>query len=153
MADNKEVKKEWLFKIGVISVFIIILALWLLNLRGVFSTNTNKDYDFSWQKVSAEIEKNTRETEEKMGFNKPKTASSSDFMKQVLDGASDLSSKSISTSTAILEIRKELLDLTKNATNSDNKNCPAYIDCMPRIGEAKPCVIPLGCEKITQIAY
>ncbi len=32
-------------------------------------------------------------------------------------------------------------------------NCPAYINCMPTIGVARPCVIPPGCEEFTQIVY
>lgn len=37
---------------------------------------------------------------------------------------------------------------------NDTNNCPAWINCMPTIGtEINDCVIPSGCEDITQIAY
>lgn len=32
-------------------------------------------------------------------------------------------------------------------------DCPKYIDCLPTIGVARPCKVPVGCEKITVIAY
>ena len=34
-----------------------------------------------------------------------------------------------------------------------NNNCPAYINCMPTIGEARSCQVPPGCEGVTVIAY
>ncbi|MFA4999978.1 MAG: hypothetical protein WC545_01295 [Patescibacteria group bacterium] len=41
---------------------------------------------------------------------------------------------------------------SKNLT--ENPNCPAYINCMPTYDSPpRPCVIPPGCEGITQIAY
>jgi hypothetical protein len=41
------------------------------------------------------------------------------------------------------------LPTAKDAT----KTCPQFIDCMPSVDRNKPCVVPLGCENITQIAY
>lgn len=44
-------------------------------------------------------------------------------------------------------------NVEKKSTSTSNTNCPEWINCMPTIGEARPCVIPPGCEGITQIAY
>ncbi|MBN2884553.1 hypothetical protein JXE04_01365 [Patescibacteria group bacterium] len=52
-------------------------------------------------------------------------------------------------SQKFLDELKDKLPVIEIATSS----CPAYIDCMPTIGQVKPCVIPTGCEAITQIAY
>ncbi|MFA5754736.1 MAG: hypothetical protein WC905_05355, partial [Patescibacteria group bacterium] len=40
-----------------------------------------------------------------------------------------------------------------NPPDIKNANCPAYVNCMPTIGESRPCQIPAGCEGITKIAY
>ncbi len=64
------------------------------------------------------------------------------------------------------EMEKKFQDLTdkvevpvENSTSSPTgmpeapAYCPEYINCMPTIGEARPCVIPPGCEEKTLIAY
>ncbi|MDD2354072.1 MAG: hypothetical protein PHH52_01325 [Patescibacteria group bacterium] len=58
------------------------------------------------------------------------------------------------------ETGKIIEDLTESekmtASSSEEikrNNCPEWINCMPTVGEARPCQIPPGCEGITQIAY
>jgi hypothetical protein len=43
--------------------------------------------------------------------------------------------------------------MATSTASAVGRNCPKYIDCMPTIGAAKSCVVPLGCEGITIIAY
>jgi len=155
--EEREAKKSLFLKIGVISVFALVFVLWLLNIQGVFGNISNQTNKVSWAEVSAEIDKNTKEAEARLGINQPATSTENEFVKKLLDKTANVASSSAATSTAILEIKKELSDLTKNISTSTvpvvKNNCPAYINCMPTIGEARPCVIPAGCENITQIAY
>lgn len=155
--EEREAKKSLFLKIGVISVFALVFVLWLLNIQGVFGNISNQTNKVSWAEVSAEIDKNTKEAEARLGINQPDTSTNNEFIKKLLDKTANVASSSVSSSTAILEIKKELLDLTKNTSTpvipATRSNCPAYINCMPTIGEARPCVIPAGCENITQIAY
>jgi glutamine synthetase adenylyltransferase len=44
-------------------------------------------------------------------------------------------------------------EATGTESGEINNNCPEYINCMPTIGEQRPCQIPVGCESKTIIAY
>lgn len=156
--EEREARKSLFLKIGVFSIFVLVFTLWLLNLKGVFSTIPS---DTSLSKIGAEIEKKAKADEDRLGLNSPSAISQQEFVDKLLDKTeqtiSSSTATSSATSTAILEIKKELLDLTKNIStttvDSDKKGCPPYINCMPTIGETRPCVVPPGCENITIIAY
>lgn len=53
----------------------------------------------------------------------------------------------------IEKTKEEMEELIEKFNNINN--CPKWINCMPNIGsgEKNNCVIPIGCEDITQIAY
>lgn len=156
--EEREARKSLFLKIGVFSIFALVFVLWLLNLKGIFSTIPR---DTSLSKIGAEIEKKTKADEDRLGLNQPDATSRQEFVDKLLDkteqAISSSTATSSATSTAILEIKKELLDLTKNTStttvDSSKTGCPPYINCMPTIGEARPCVVPPGCENITIIAY
>lgn len=152
--EEREAKKNLFLRIGVVSVFAVVFVLWLLNIQGVFSNVSSTESDSKWEETMAEIDKNTKETEDRLGLNSPEQDKTNEFVEKLLDKTEDMASSSISTSSAIIEIKKELSELVVTSTIPVvNKNCPPYINCMPSIGEARPCVIPPGCENITQIAY
>ena len=156
--EEREARKSLFLKIGVFSIFALVFVLWSLNLKGVFSTVSS---DKSLSEIGAEIEKKAKVDEDRLGLNEPDTTSQQEFVEKLLDKTeqtiSSSTATSSATSTVILEIKKELLDLTKGTSSttvdSDKKGCPPYINCMPTIGEARPCVVPAGCENITIIAY
>ena len=155
-SDGQKSKELLLVRASMILIVAVIFFLWLANLQGVFESQKTSN-DATWQKISSDMNKSFSEAENT--FNA--SASSSDdssFVKGLLDKASSTVASSAST-TATIQLKKELIDLTKAATTTiatswpKNLNCPSYIDCMPSIGAPRPCVIPAGCEKITQIAY
>ncbi len=142
-------------KVGIIIIISIILFLWLATLRGVFENQ--KEYKSNtWKKISADMDKSLKEASSQ--FDKAANLASSStnkaFVNELLDKASSTATSTVATTTAV-EIKKEILDLIKPAPTSSPKRsgCPEYINCMPSIGEARPCIVPVGCEKITQIAY
>ena len=128
--------------------------MWLANLQNVFEINSNKSDDVL-KRVRENIDQSLRETDLK--FNQSASSTENNFVKNLVDKASSTATSTISTTTAAIQIKKELSDLIKattTATSSPKRtSCPEYINCMPTIGESKPCVVPVGCEKITQIAY
>lgn len=156
--EEREARKSLFLKIGVFSIFALVFVLWLLNLKGVFSTISS---DTSLSKIGAEIEKKAKVDEDRLGLNEPDTTSQQEFVDKLLDKTEQAISSSTATSsassTAILEIKKELMDLTKATSTTvvdvNKTGCPPYINCMPTIGETRPCVMPAGCENITIIAY
>ncbi len=157
--DEQDAKKLLLVKIGIIIIAVAILFLWLANLRGVFE-NQKTTTDKTWEKISEDLNQSFKDAENR--FSEVASSSSNSFVKELISKASSTASSTIkvySTSTdysisTSSEIKKELMDLIKiSTTTPKNSNCPPYINCMPSIGEARPCIIPDGCEGITQIAY
>jgi hypothetical protein len=155
--EEANYRKSILFKIGIIVIIVIIFSLWLANLQNVFEINSNKGDDVL-KRVRENIDQSLKEAE--TNFTKSASSTESDFVNGLVDKVSSTATSTKSTSTVVIEIKKELTDLIKKeiatttATSSPKRiSCPEYINCMPTIGEQKPCVVPVGCEKITQIAY
>ena len=158
--DEQGVKKSLLVKMIIITIIAIIFFLWLFSLRNLFE-NKQVDNNSLLKKVSDDINNSLNETENRL--NQITSSSSDSMVKDLLDKASSTAASKISTTTVASELKKELIDLTNRATITASTTiatttlkkdtCPKYIDCMPTIGAAKPCVIPAGCEGITQIAY
>ena len=150
--DEQEAKKILLVKISLVIIVAVIFFLWLANLKGVFESQS-KSNDQTWKKISEDMSNSLNELDK---ISDKLSASSTDqaFVQDLLDKASSTAASSISTTTTSTEIKQELTDLIRTSTTSPKRiSCPEYIDCMPSIGEPRPCVIPVGCEKITQIAY
>jgi len=145
--DEQEGKKLLLVKVGVIIIVIVVFFLWLANLKGVFE-NQKISSDKTWEKISRDMNDSLNRLDT---VTSKLSASSTDnsFVNGLLEKASSTATSTISTSTAAAKLKKELIDIT----SSKKTSCPAYINCMPSIGAPRPCVIPPGCENITQIAY
>jgi len=140
-------KKALLFKIGIVVIIVAIFFLWLANLRNVFATKQITT-DSTWEKISSDMDKTFKDAE--ANFSDAASSTDKAFVNNLLEKASS----TVSTTTATVEVKKELTDLIKSATTTPKRiSCPPSINCMPTIGEARPCVVPVGCEKITQIAY
>jgi hypothetical protein len=140
-------KKSLLPKISIIILIAVIFCLWLANLNNVFDANSTSTDD-TFKKISADIDESLAKVNAKL--NKTVSSTSNTFVDDLLEKASS----STATSTVKIELKEELKGLIKTATTTNKKiGCPEYINCMPTIGDAKPCVIPAGCEKITKIAY
>lgn len=152
--EEKEARKSLFLKIGVSIIIVIVFFLWAANLKGVFESNNDKKKDHLFENISSDIDQQMKNLEQKMNANNA-TTTKNDFVKELIIKTDEIDSSS--TSTPVAEIKKELTDVIKGATttatSSSQVTCPPYINCMPTIGENKPCAIPVGCENITQIAY
>jgi hypothetical protein len=154
---DEQAKKKFLMKVGIASFMVLIFVFWILNIKNVFRSNaapSNDTNKAAWE----EIKNDFNETVDKMSesLNKIEAANeklkkaSSSLINELIVETNKIASSSASTtmSTSSLPVTD-----TQASSSVKNNNCPAYIDCMPTIGEAKPCQIPVGCEGITQIAY
>lgn len=153
--EEGEAKKSLLIKIAVSIIIAIVFFLWLANLKGVFESDQNKKVDTSWQKISEDINQRMKEIEKRMEDSQA-SSTKKNFVDELIKKTDSIASSSsnVSTSTVVEEIKKELIDLTKSTSTSPKRiGCPEYINCMPSIGEARSCAVPVGCENITQIAY
>lgn len=154
---EEQAKKKFLMKVGIISLMALILIFWLLNIKNVFKFNqTNQEASNpEWSSVRDEL----GETLDQLGDNfqkineaneSLKTASSS-LVNEIIKETEKIASSSIASSSN--STSTEVIPGEIAAEKPANTNCPEYINCMPTIGEPRPCVIPAGCEGITQIAY
>jgi hypothetical protein len=161
-----EEKKRLFIKVGVLIFSLLILVFWFFNLRASFNVDKGQIGENQGIDVWQEDFKKTIESARK-GLDEPIVASSSndtgqDFLNDLADnlekkeGLPSISEPVVPVvpvETATLSPENLLKDLENRLPQAPVNNCPAFIDCMPTIGDAKPCLIPPGCENITQIAY
>ncbi len=144
--DEPNYKKSLVLKFSIIIIIAVIFFLWLANLRNVLESNQRNNNQV-WQKITEDIDKSLNRLDE-ISNDLASTSDSNKFVSELVNRASS----TVATSTVKIELKEELSDLIKKATTTKS-NCPEYINCMPLIGEARPCTVPVGCEDITQIAY
>ena len=148
-SDKQENNKVLWTKIILILFVVIVFCLWLANLRNVFN-NQKPETDDTWKKINEAIQQ--VENNSNLASSTASSTKENKFVENLIDKASSTAS---STATASEEKIKNRLDNIMEATTTTvkNNNCPSYINCQPTIGKARTCIVPAGCEGITQIAY
>ncbi len=151
---DEQAKKKFLMKVVIISLMILILIFWVLNIKNVFRNNTLTDNGQSateWQNMKNDfndtINKMSQSLSEIEATNEKLKNASSSLVNELIIETNKIASSTVASSTAAS---------TETSTSSPSEiksNCPSFINCMPRIGEEVNCQIPAGCEGITQIAY
>lgn len=154
MENQSPFNKRNIIKFSLILFLVAVLFLWFANLKNVFNSTPNQKSD-TWEQINNDIDKTFKEIED--NFDQEVSSTSNEFVSDLLIKASGTVEKKIESS-ATTTIKEELAEDLKNiiATSTSKKqktDCPEYINCMPSIGESRPCIIPAGCEGVTQIAY
>lgn len=161
--DKDEAKKKFIMKVGIISLMVLILIFWILNIKKVFQNNEKMNAAQNiaqWQSIKEDFNETVDKMSSSLDKIQEKNAilnnASSSLVNELLIAAVTASSTASSTAAPSPEIASSspvVVEPISASSTDKNKNCPEYIDCMPTIGEARPCQIPVGCEGITQIAY
>lgn len=167
--NEDEKKKIFMTRVIIGSVAFIILILWGFNLKNVWqdSRNNNQASSTAWASLKNDLAKTLGEAQTKINKIKEDKASAEkkagdEFLSGLLEEAVKNASSSAltATSSAVVATSSPIFSATSTpgagriaSSTKPTANCPQYIDCMPTIGAAKPCVIPSGCEGITLIAY
>lgn len=150
MNSNKQENNKALWTKIILILFVaVVFGLWLANLRNVFD-NQKPETDDTWKKINEafkQIENNSN-----LASTTASSTKENKFVENLLDKASSTAS---STAAANEEkIKNRLGDIMEaTSTNIKKNNCPSYINCQPTLEKARPCVVPAGCEGVTQIAY
>ena len=175
--DEKQKEKTLFIKIIVGGLALVILVLWIFNLKNVWRTdkelaaaNDNKQ----WVNLKNDLDKTL--TDVKKQLNQIDKSKKDQAAQEHLFSGPPPFLRRLEESLA-KKIREEEALAKKNATSSvanatsspistsspiastspivqdKIKNCPAYINCMPMLDMERPCNIPVGCEGITTIAY
>lgn len=154
--EEQNDQKNVVFKIGIIVIVAVIFFLWLANLRNVLEDNKKENSDL-WQKITQDMDSSLSKLNEISNNLASTSVENNNFVKDLVNRVNSATSTAttsiISTSTVKTEIKEELVDIIKKGTTTVKNSCPEFINCMPTIGEARPCTIPVGCENVTQIAY
>jgi len=156
-----EQRKRFYLKIGVGLFSVLIAVLWLVSLRFSFTANLNdfivedSNQTAAWQEDLNEsfntLQTNLKDfqTEETQIKTEEKT-----FLQTMSANLAELASAQEAPDQTELIVEEKLgSEMLLELESRLNLQCPAYINCMPMIGEDRPCVLPPGCENITQIAY
>jgi len=160
--DEERQKKIFLMKVGIGFFMILILVLWIFNLKNVWRNSpVNGDSQATSTKTEwAQLKNDLSETISELSVRLDKietdkktleNIASSSLIQELIKETERLATSSASSTVATSSL--EAATSTITTLPIKNNNCPAYINCMPTIGEARPCQIPAGCEGITQIAY
>lgn len=159
MEENRP-KKILLMKIVVAILAIGILFIWVFNLKNVWRNEHQvpavSDAD-SWLKLRNDLNKTLVDIQQQLSqMNKIGTSqgssSSSDFLVNLAKNTKNYSS---SSSVEIVATSTITTPPATSSLPSVNQlgNCPKYINCMPTVGLAHPCQIPVGCEGVTTLVY
>ena len=162
--ESEEDKKKFLMKVGIISIMILIVIFWILNIKNVFSSETNTESDKSLEQlknIKNDFDSTLNQVNKTLGsvdtatstINKP--ASSTNISENDISASSSLVNNFIKETNKIVSSGTSSVPVLPIADSvlKSKSNCPAYINCMPTVGETRDCKIPAGCENITQIAY
>jgi hypothetical protein len=170
-------QKKFLFWSLVLFVMVLIIFLRVIKKSSfnniILEEKTNNSLD--WQSFSKKFNSILNDFDD--DWNEVKNEKKSKVKNIFIENIKD-STSTEATSTNVLDIEKEKIvddeeeniennyqDIEKLKDDMDNlkekfinvNNCPEWINCMPMIGvekkDRKDCVIPKGCEGITQIAY
>ncbi|PKM87726.1 hypothetical protein CVU83_02675 [Candidatus Falkowbacteria bacterium HGW-Falkowbacteria-2] len=170
--NHEEAKKIKLLKIGVWTFSVLLLAVWIISLRfsvGSSAPATNEDVN-AWQTEFTEtigiIRQGLDEAgEEDIASSTEITEQGREFIEELKNDVENIKPIVTSGDDVASSSADSILDDLERRLNASStpiytpevvipkKSCPEYINCMPTIGEARPCIIPPGCENYTQIAY
>jgi cytoskeletal protein RodZ len=153
MKSERE-KKLLIMKVGVITIIVLIFFLWVFNMRNIWrpialDNNKNQAQDSEMSNFKQDVNKQMTEINKKLTDitdkkQEAQNKAGDDLLNSIIKDAGSATSSPVNdlatTSTSSLPVVK-------------NSSCPAYVNCMPTIGEARPCQVPVGCEGVTLIAY
>ncbi len=165
MAGERD--KNFFVRISVAVLAILILALWVFNLQNVWRQEkkmSGPDDSQEWASLKNDLDKTLAGLKDKLSqFDKANkdNVKNQEFLNNLVNETKRLASSTSASSATEGSVGSPIATQPEATTTPSStaqfapkgQNCPAYIDCMPTIGAARPCQIPAGCEGITQIAY
>ncbi len=149
MSSHK--KKTRFMQIAITIFAVVILFFWLSNIDNAFQKTkelSNNEGRLKWQEFKADLDKTIESVNHH--FQAAKKENQEENIKEDSDALID----DLITATEKLASSTITIPSDNPEAPIINNNCPEWIDCMPTIdAKPRPCVIPPGCEGITQIAY
>ena len=129
---------------------LVIVIAWSGNIGKIFSSNDSQSKEESklWDDLKSDLISNFDEAAKKSEIAAKETSD------KLVEAKGEILASELIKATEELVVDEPVVATSTEATSSAPIfSCPAYIDCMPKIGDAPACQIPVGCEDVTQIAY
>ena len=150
--------KQTILKIILISLAVFVGVLWLANLKNSLISK-GEPSSLTTESITQTLENNLNENANLINAS---TEMEKVFVNQLMVEANNIKPQPDTEAPVLEEPIENYLsepdesadsELTK-PINPNQTNCPAYVNCMPTFGEpARPCVIPPGCEGVTEKVY
>ena len=150
--------KQIILKIILISLAVFVGALWLANLKNSL-IGSEEPSGLTTESITQTLENNLDENANLI--NSPAEVEKV-FVNQLMVEANNIKPQpDVEASVPEEPVENSLSEPDESVDSEPTKpinpnqtNCPAYVNCMPTFGEpARPCVIPPGCEGVTEKVY
>ena len=159
--DENQKKKILIVQIVAAILTLLILIVWIINLKNVWKMEKNlavSDNNQEWADLKNELDQTLASLKSEVeqinqARQKQEDAKNEGLLSNLLTETKKLASTSSSTVVATSSLATSTPITTSTPAHLKRPGCPEYINCMPTIGEARSCQIPVGCEGITVIAY
>ncbi|MCF7794755.1 hypothetical protein K9M50_00135 [Patescibacteria group bacterium] len=161
--DEKD--KKLLLYSAVIFFLVLIMFFWIFNLSSILSSKTIEEEEvdnFNWNKISDTLKNTWSNFSDNWNEASVELENKAENNPDIF--VSSTSTEDVSTSTVDVEefedMQSELKKLEEaleeaQIEKQNPNNCPEWVNCMPTYGDSGPrnCVIPPGCEGITEKVY
>lgn len=150
--------KQIILKIILISLAVFVGALWLANLKNSL-IGREEPSGLTTESITQTLENNL---DENANLINASAEVEKVFVNQLMVEANNIKPQpDVEASVPEEPVENSLSEPDESVDSEPTKpinpnqtNCPAYVNCMPTFGEpARPCVIPPGCEGVTEKVY
>jgi len=150
--------KQIILKIILISLAVFVGALWLANLKNSL-IGSEEPSGLTTESITQTLENNL---DENANLINSSAEVEKVFVNQLMVEANNIKPQpDVEASVPEEPVENSLSEPDESVDSEPTKpinpnqtNCPAYVNCMPTFGEpARPCVIPPGCEGVTEKVY
>ena len=150
--------KQIILKIILISLAVFVGALWLANLKNSL-IGREEPSGLTTESITQTLENNL---DENANLINSSAEVEKVFVNQLMVEANNIKPQpDVEASVPEEPVENSLSKPDESVDSEPTKpinpnqtNCPAYVNCMPTFGEpARPCVIPPGCEGVTEKVY
>ena len=155
MTEEERRRKIFWLRLATAVIAVLILFIWVANLKNIWRESEDLAPavpDSQWADFREELNQSLSDIQDSLerrsaasnpASTTPATPISDEEQLILEDILKETVEKAASSVTGTAEVRRQ--------------SCPEWINCMPTFGDSggapRACVVPPGCEDITQIAY
>ncbi len=155
MTEEERRRKIFWLRLATATITVLVLFIWVANLKNIWRQSEDLSPavpDSQWADFREELNRSLSDIQDNLerrsaasnpASTTPVTPISDEEQLILEDILKETVEKAASSATGTAEVRRQ--------------SCPEWINCMPTFGDpggaTRACIVPPGCEDITQIAY